>query len=490
MRSLRLLFGLSFLLQIGLAISSTTQFPFNFDLPLADSPNGSQIWRHPTSANHYIEVRFCNLCIGQDLWSGYFHSLTDKISIFFVFARASLNPEYAPIALWGNGGPGTSALGAAFSSATGCFLKEDFLGIRLEYKPGSEPAAWNDKINVIFIEQPLGTGFTRGSGGGEDDSRIGAEYIYDFLQVVLARHPHVSAVSLHSLSYGGHFVPEWASKIIKENEKVKMGVSVNHIIPLKSVTMGNAWFGSDEQYLSRFDILCEPFPFISGTNTFLRPDECRRVKIHRNTCANLLKQCRKDPSEFCAPAHLWCLTALGFNTNEAGRNSLDISSFKTDIGWNTYPKLTKYLNLRHVQLALGAIGPEDSTYEWLFDNTKVSVLHTLAGDHARRTDVLLPAILDAGVDVLIYQGVLDIVCNYQGSRKVIELQNLVDSEISEGLQDWKHGSGRYICNSQKPKSAKTGRFCYLEIDYVGHGVALEYDGWPSLFENWILEGSV
>ena len=489
MHAIPLLFGLSFLLPLCLAITST-QFPLNFDYPLSNSPNGTQVWRHPTSENHYIQVRSCNLCPGGDLWSGYFHSVTEKISIFFIFARASQNPEYAPIALWGNGGPGTSALGAAFSKATGCFLKEDFLGIRLEYKPDSEPKPWNDKVNVIFIEQPLGTGFTRGHGKGEDDSRIGAEYIYEFLQVVLARHPHVPSVSLHSLSYGGHFVPEWASKIITENGKVKMGGSVNHVIPLKSVTMGNAWFGSDEQYLSRFDVLCEPLPFIPGSNALLRPEECRRVYSHRDTCAKLLKQCRNDPSGSCAPAHLWCLTAIGFNVNEMGRNALDISSFKTNIGWDTYPELTKYLNMRYVQLALGAIGPEDSTYEWIFDSTKVSVLHTLAGDHARRTDILLPTILDAGVDVLIYQGMLDIVCNFQGARKVIELQNLVEGEISQGLENWKHGSGRYICNSPKPKQASTGRFCYLEIDNVGHGVALEYDGWPGLFESWILEGSV
>src|SRR5271169_1661809 len=111
------------LLLCGVAIASH-QFPF--DAPLSITSNGSQIWRHPSSDNHYIEVRACNLCVGQDLWSGYFHLTSEKISIFFVFARASTNPESAPLAIWTNGGPGASALSMAFSSATSCVLEDDY----------------------------------------------------------------------------------------------------------------------------------------------------------------------------------------------------------------------------------------------------------------------------------------------------------------------------------------------------------------------------
>ena len=30
----------------------------------------------------------------------------------------------------------------------------------------------------------------------------------------------------------------------------------------------------------------------------------------------------------------------------------------------------------------------------------------------------------------------------------------------------------------------------LKYDGQGHGVAIEYDGWPNLFEKWVLEGSI
>ena len=158
-------------------------------------------------------------------------------------------------------------------------------------------------------------------------------------------------------------------------------------------------------------------------------------------------------------------------------------------GYNTYPELTRYPNIGPVQVALGVIGPEDPPQKWEFYNTKVSELHTLAGDHARRTDILLPTILDAGVDILIYEGTLDYICGVGGLREAIQSQKLVEGEISKELKDWKRGFGRYVCSRKLGRSG-SGKFCYLEIDGQGHAVALVYDGWPNLFERWILEGSI
>jgi cathepsin A (carboxypeptidase C) len=458
---------------------------------VSELANDSRIWKHPSSENQYIEVKECNLCSGQELWSGTFHSIPEQLSIFFIYARASENPETAPLALWTNGGPGTSALGVAFSSATGCILQDDSRGMKLLYKPNDRSKRWNEKVNVIFLDQPIGTGFSRGNGLGSEDTRIGAEYIYDFIQVVLARHPHIPEVSLHSLSYGGHFVPEWAKKIVDENAKVKSGRTKKHVIPLKSVSMGNAWFGSEEQYLSRFDSLCDHHPYMAGSGgSLLSPSECKRASAHRAICKDLLQDCGGNGSHKCAAAHLWCITSVGFFIGQTGRSMYDLSAFSANPdAYDTYPVLTRYLNLRAVQEALGVIGPDEpSPLEWLYYNQSVSVLHTLAGDHVRPTDVFLPALIAAGVDILIYQGMLDFICGFQGVRRVIESQGLVKGQIGELLKNWKDDMGRYLC-STKVKDTR-GRFCYLEIDGVGHGVAYDYESWGEIFEKWIVEGSV
>lgn len=491
---LSVLSGVLALLLSGAAFTPQQQVPFSGSAN-SEGTNGTQIWRDMFLQNHFIEVKECGLCDGADLWSGYYHSLQENISIFFVYARASESPETSPLALWTNGGPGTSGLGVAFSPATGCTLRDDARGMKLVYD--SKARRWNERVNVIFLDQPIGTGFSRGTGGGEKDTRVGAEYIYNFIQVVLSRHPNISEVSLHSLSYGGHFIPEWAHKIITENHKAREGETMNHIIPLKSVSMGNAWFGAEIQYLERFDSLCDRHPYLPGsTGPILSSSECQRAASHRDTCADLLRECRKASSsaEMCAGAHLWCITGTAYYIGQTCRSMYDLSTFSENPDvYDTYPGLNRYLNQWAVQVALGVIKEEaKQPMEWLFYNTRVSQLHTLAGDQGRRTDVLLPEIIAAGVNILIYQGTADFIVGYQGIRGLIESQKLVQGHVSEELKVWKHGShgsGRYLC-SANPKIKGAGRFCYLEIDREGHGVAYDYEGWPEIFENWILEGSI
>jgi cathepsin A (carboxypeptidase C) len=459
---------------------------------ISDQGNATQIWRESFLKNHYIEVKECGLCEGADLWSGYYHSIQENISIFFVYARASESPETSPLALWTNGGPGTSGLGVAFSTAaTGCTLQDDARGMKLVYD--SKIKRWNEKVNMIFLDQPIGTGFSRGNGRGGEDTRIGAEYIYNFIQVVLSRHPSIPEISLHSLSYGGHFIPEWANKIVTENTRVKDGISNHHVIPLTSVTMGNAWFAAEEQYLERFDSLCEIHPYIAGsTGPLLSSLECQRAAVHRATCADLLRECGKSSAAaMCAGAHMWCLTATSYYIGQSGRSMYDLSTYSENPdAYDRYPALNRYLNQRAVQVALGVIKPEDKhPVEWLFYNTRVSALHTLAGDHVRRTDNLLPAILAAGVNILLYQGTPDFIVGYRGVRRMIESLKLVQGQVSDELKVWKNGPGRYLC-STNTKINGAGRFCYIEIDGVGHGVAYDYEGWAQVFENWILEGLV
>jgi len=478
---------ISSLLSFSGIVNASSQLPIDANtLPIIS--NKSQIWTHPTSDDHYIEVRPCNLCPGQDLWSGYFHSVSEGTAIFFVFARAPKNPEQAPLAIWSNGGPGASALSLAFSRATGCILEEDYRGMRLTYKPDVRPHPWNRKMNVIFIEQPLGTGFSKGSAKGEEDSRIGAEYIYNFLQVVLNRHPHIPDISFHSLSFGGHFVPEWANVVINENAKVKSGESTNLAVPLKSVTMGNSWFGTDIEYLSRYDALCNPHSYLPDRTPLLAPSECHRAAAHREICEAHLKRCRNDPTDSCAGAHLWCLRSISFFWKQTGRNFYHISDFKTTFdGYNTYSQLSKFLNLRPVQISLAVIGVDDQIpRKWEFYNERVSDLHTLAGDHVRQTDRLLPPMLKAGVNVLIYEGTADFICGMEGVRGVIESLGLISGEIAKQMKGWANGAGRYACSEKKGE----GRFCYLEIDGEGHGLPIEYNGWPDILEQWVLSASV
>jgi len=169
----------------------------------------------------------------------------------------------------------------------------------------------------------------------------------------------------------------------------------------------------------------------------------------------------------------------------------DLSAFSEEMDtYDTYPTLARYLSLGPVQAALGVIRSGERTPKTReHHNASVSTLHILAGDHVRRTDLLLPRLIEAGVEVLVYVGTLDFSCGFRAAGEMIASRNLVTAKIPEELKDWNVGSGRYICSTNARRKG-IGRFCYLEIDGTGHGVAYEYDGWVDVFEKWILQGSV
>jgi carboxypeptidase C (cathepsin A) len=82
--------------------------------------------------------------------------------------------------------------------------------------------AWNKIANMVFVEQPVGVGFSYSDN--EDDYRIGDEQAAkDNLATILQfmeKFPHFNKSSLFitSESYGGHYMPTLANEIIKYND--------------------------------------------------------------------------------------------------------------------------------------------------------------------------------------------------------------------------------------------------------------------------------
>ena len=50
------------------------------------------------------------------------------------------------------------------------------------------PHSWNNEANLLYIDQPAGTGFSYGLGLDHDESEV-AEDMYAFLQAFFRAHP-------------------------------------------------------------------------------------------------------------------------------------------------------------------------------------------------------------------------------------------------------------------------------------------------------------
>ncbi|KAL6514587.1 hypothetical protein OROGR_020166 [Orobanche gracilis] len=155
-------------------------------------------------------------------------------SLFYYFAEA-IDPCNKPLVLWLNGGPGCSSLGNGALTELGPFrVNPD--GKTLWYNK----YAWNNVANVIFLESPAGVGFSYSntSTDYETGDRKTAADSYTFLINWLERFPEYKTRDFYITgeSYAGHYVPQLADSILRNNKITKQ-----NIINLKGIAMGNAY---------------------------------------------------------------------------------------------------------------------------------------------------------------------------------------------------------------------------------------------------------
>lgn len=117
------------------------------------------------------------LCDNVEQFRGYYKLRTGPGSKhYFYWHFAARNaPESAPTVLWLTGGPGCSSEVALFGENGPCKVNADGTGtIRNAY-------SWNERANLIYVDQPTGTGFSYGTGFDHDEKGV-ANDMFDFLQ--------------------------------------------------------------------------------------------------------------------------------------------------------------------------------------------------------------------------------------------------------------------------------------------------------------------
>ena len=122
-----------------------------------------------------------------------------------------------PLAFWTNGGPGCSGLLGALTEQGPFRTNHEDLTLSLN------PYAWNNIANMVFIEAPVGVGFSYSDEPDGDDYTMGDEETaqdnYEMIQGFLTRFPHLKPNSMYitSESYGGHYMPTLAKEIVDHN---------------------------------------------------------------------------------------------------------------------------------------------------------------------------------------------------------------------------------------------------------------------------------
>ncbi|KAH8395665.1 hypothetical protein KR222_005951, partial [Zaprionus bogoriensis] len=143
-----------------------------------------------------------------------------------------------PLVIWLQGGPGVASTGC------GCF--EQLGPVDIEGRPRA--SNWVQHMNVLFIDSPVGTGFSYVEAHGRyatTNNRIARDLV-TLMVSFLNRHREFQHVPLHifSESYGGKMAPEFALELYLAKRRSKLRCQ------LESVVVGNPWTSPLDSTLS------------------------------------------------------------------------------------------------------------------------------------------------------------------------------------------------------------------------------------------------
>ncbi|ONI02730.1 hypothetical protein PRUPE_6G218600 [Prunus persica] len=107
----------------------------------------------------------------------------EDVQLFYYFVESERNPRDDPLMLWLTGGPTCSGLsGVAFEIGPMKFNMVEYNGSLPTFV--INPYSWTKVSSIIFVDAPIGTGFSysRSSKGSSDTLFV--NHIYGFLKKV------------------------------------------------------------------------------------------------------------------------------------------------------------------------------------------------------------------------------------------------------------------------------------------------------------------
>lgn len=163
-------------------------------------------------------------------YSGYF-TVNDAFSsnLFFWFFPARINAKNAPVVLWLQGGPGATSLIGLFGENGPFEVKSKGLGLR-KY-------SWAISHNLIYIDNPVGVGYSFTEGGFATNETVIGESLYNALLQFFQLFPDLQKNEFYVTgeSYAGKYVPAVAYTIHKSNPSSKLKIN------LQGIALGNGF---------------------------------------------------------------------------------------------------------------------------------------------------------------------------------------------------------------------------------------------------------
>ncbi|KAJ6591158.1 peptidase S10 serine carboxypeptidase [Mycena vulgaris] len=457
----------AFALSLGLTVA--TQAPLT-PRPLHLSSVGSADFTalsHPRFPNHRVRVKQSSFCDPTvNVYTGYLDVDQGAKHLFFYFFESRRDPATDDVLMWINGGPGCS-------SAMGLLMELGPCSIDMKNASTNgtiwNPSSWNSEANIFFLDQPVGVGFSYADYGETiETTEDAAKNVHAFISIFFETFSQFKGRALHlsGESYGGRYLPVFASEIYDQNQ-----VAITEGRPtlnLQSVIIGNGITDISTLYPGRYDVECGTaaldVPFQSIGN-------CVRMKAALPRCQKAMKAGCIDQFDAinCRAAVDFCDSQLSTGMWASGRNVYDISKMCVGDGlcYEENSVITKYLS---DPALLSLIGVDPGVANFTSCSGDVGRLFNARLDKwAVPTQHYVTGLLDRGVRVLIYAGTYDWQCNWVANRMWVDKLEWSGAEEYAALPwaEWRVGTEG---KAGEVKQAEGGLLSFVTIRGAGHMV--------------------
>lgn len=132
--------------------------------------------------------------------------------LYFWFFPSTNKEASDEILIWLNGGPGCSSLEG--------LLQENgpFIWQYGTYKPVPNPYTWVNLTNVVWVEQPVGTGFSQGIPTATSEADVAAQFLGFWKNFVDTFALQGRKIFITGESYAGYYVPYIADAMLNTND--------------------------------------------------------------------------------------------------------------------------------------------------------------------------------------------------------------------------------------------------------------------------------
>ncbi|ORX38007.1 putative KEX1 protein precursor [Kockovaella imperatae] len=353
--------------------------------------------------------------------------------LYFLMVKARRSAGRQRLVLWFNGGPGCSSFDGALMEI-GPFRTvpaDQTTSGKVELK--LVEGGWEEFATVVFIDQPPGTGFSYvPTNGYLHELDQGSQHLITFLKNLYKVFPELKGLDTYLCgeSFAGQYIPYFADALIKNPPQ---GFN------MKGIAIGNGWIDPIRQYPAYAHFAYEKGLLKEGSK------DAEKLEERLSRCMEEMER-YTDPMN--TPINIGVCQSVMDAVTEPFTQELNGKRMCMNIydvrlqdeypacGMNWPPDLTEVYSFLRSPEVIRSLHAEKKDTAWTECSGRVGAELRLRTSTA--SVVYLPTILEAGVEVLIFAGADDLICNYKGQEEMI--QNMrwkgVDGWGNSTFMDW------------------------------------------------------